>query len=130
MARLDGSSRRLAVLFFGLLAGGCSGFASSNVGDPSSQTRLDFEARLALVHPGMPADSLGLLFGEALQPGQAGILRRTRIVSAAGESGSYSLGWRSDPRHQIGRRTSRETEVERALVIVEGARVIRVEHRD
>lgn len=130
MARLDGSGRQLAVLLFGLLAGGCAGFASSNVGDPSSQTRLDFEARLALVRAGMPADSLGLLFGEALRPGQAGILRRTRVVTAGGESGSYSLGWRSDPLHQIGRRTSRETEVERALVIVEGAQVVRVERRD
>lgn len=130
MARVDGGGGRLIALALGLLAGGCGGFAPSNVGDPSSQIRYDFEARLALVHAGMPADSLTLLFSEALKPGQAGILRRTRVVSAAGESGSYSLGWRSDPRHQIGRRTSRETEVERALVIVEGAQVIHIERRD
>ncbi|MBM4117178.1 hypothetical protein FJ251_05445 [bacterium] len=129
MARFDGSGRVIALTLV-LLAGGCGGIALRNVGDPSTQTRLDFEARLDLVHPGMPVDSLSVLFGEALRPGQAGILRRTRLVTAAGESGSVALGWRSDPRHEIGRRSSRETEVERALVLIEGAQVVRIERRD
>jgi len=118
-------------LGMGLAAGGgCGGFAASNVGDPTLQARLDFQARLDLVHPGMPADSLDLLFAAATQPGEVGVLRRTRIVTAAGESGTVSLGWRSDPRHQIGRKTSREIEVERALVVIEGAQVVSVQQRD
>ncbi len=111
-------------------AGGCGGFAASNVGDPTLQARLDFQARLDLVHPGMPADSLDVLFAAAAEPGEAGILRRTRIVTAEGESGTVSLGWRSDPRHQLGRKTSREVEVERALVVIAGAQVLSIERRD
>jgi hypothetical protein len=120
----------LALLALGLGLTGCGGLAASNVGDPTLQARLDFQARLDLVHPGMPADSLDLLFAAAAQPGETGILRRTRIVTAEGESGTVSLGWRSDPRHQIGGKTSREVEIERALVVIEGARVQRVERRD
>lgn len=113
------------------LGAGCAGgLSATNVGEPSPQARADFESRLALVRPGMPADSLELLFAPATEPGAAGILRRTRITTAAGESGTVSLGWRSDPRHQIGRKTSREVEVERALVVVEGAQVVSIARRD
>ncbi len=127
---IDAGPLALLALGVGLAAGGCTGFAASNVGDPTLQTRLDFQARLDLVHPGMPADSLELLFVPAAQPGEAGILRRTRIVTAEGENATVSLGWRSDPRHQLGRKTSREVEVERALVVIAGARVVSIERRD
>jgi len=76
------------------------------------------------------ADSLELLFAEATRPGQAGILRRARIVTAGSTRSNITLGWRSDPRHQIGYMESDETEIARALVVVEDARVTRIERRD
>ena len=107
---------------------GCTGLAASNVGDPTLSTRLGFESRLEMVHVGMPADSLGLLFAQATSPGEAGILREASIVTAEGTRRNVTLGWRSDPRHQIGYRESTETEIARALVVVEDARVTRIEH--
>jgi hypothetical protein len=110
-----------------LAATGCTGLSASNVGDPTLSTRLEFESRLDLLHVGMPADSLGLLFAQAATPGQAGILREASIVTAEGTRRNVTLGWRSDPRHQTGYRESTETEIARALVVVEDARVKRIE---
>jgi hypothetical protein len=130
-AQVKGSRSAGAIwILVAWLGAGCAGgLSATNVGEPSPQARADFESRLALVRPGMPADSLELLFAPATEPGAAGILRRTRVTTAAGESGTVSLGWRSDPRHQIGRKTSREVEVERALVDNEGGRVLSNQRR-
>ena len=75
----------------------------------------------------MPADSLDLLFPVAGAPGEAGVLREASIVTAEGTRRNVTLGWRSDPRHQIGYRESGETEIARALVTIEDARVTRIE---
>ena len=124
------AGQSIAPLLLALSLAGCSGLAASNVGDPTLQTRLDFQSGLDQLHVGMPADSLDLLFAEAIEPGQAGILRRARFVTAGSTRSNITLGWRSDPRHQIGYKDSAETEIARALVVVEDARVTRIERLD
>ena len=116
-------ARHLVCLLPLLIAMGCSGFSASNVGDPSLQDRLDFRSHLALLHVGMPADSFDLLFDQALKPGETGILRRTRIVTSEGERLNYELGWRSDPRHQVGHKAIEDIDVTRAWVQVEQGRI-------
>lgn len=108
----------------------CGGLAASNVGDPTMQQRLAFNAGLAMLHVGMPMDSLNLIFAQAKQPGEAGILRQVRIVTADTEQLRITLGWRSDPRHQIGLKALEEIEVVKAVVVAEDQRIRRITRSD
>ena len=105
----------------------CSKISSSNVGTPSSVIRFDFQKGLDLVRAGMPADSLELLFRDVESAGQAGILSRARVRTAETERIRYRLGWRSDPKHQLGVKASDELDVALATVLVIDKAVVSVE---
>ena len=113
-----------------ILLAGCTGFSPSTVGEPTWETRAQFQRNLSLLRAGMPADSLALLFAEAKAPGEAGILHQARIVTTELERVTYTLGWKSDPRHQIGVKDMSEIDVAKATVIAENSRVISVELHD
>lgn len=117
----------LPLLLLGL---GCTGLAASNVGDPPLQSRIEFNRNLALLHVDMPLDSLELLFPAATEAGDAGILRRSRVATADLERVRYSLGWRSNPRHQVGYKDMEDIEVLRATVVAQNGRILRVERMD
>ncbi len=123
-------NRHLALLPLLLFAVGCTGLSASNVGDPSLQDRLDFRSRLAMLHVGMPVDSLELLFAPAQKPGETGILHRARIATSDDLRLTFDLGWRSDPRHQPGHKAIEEIDVMRARVIVEGGCIRDIQHMD
>lgn len=112
------------------LALGCGGLAASNVGEPTMQARMDFDFSLAQLHEGMPVDSLEILFEDVKKPGEAGILRRAVIVTEERKRVNFTLGWLSDPRHQIGHKEIEDLEVARAMVIVEDDIIRRIELRD
>lgn len=105
---------------------GCGGLSGTNVGEPTPQARSDFSAKLKTLEVGMPADSLEALFEEAHQPGDTGILHKAKVVTTEFERVTYSLGWKSDPRHQIGVKEMEEIDVEKASVTVVGARVVSI----
>lgn len=113
-----------------VVAAGCTGLSAGNVGDPTLQDRLDFRSSLALLHVGMPVDSLDLLFAPALEPGDTGILRRARVATSEGERLSYELGWLSDPRHQVGHKAIDDIEVVRAWVRVEQGRISSIHEKE
>jgi len=125
-------SRRLAwtIALAGLLAAGlgaCVGkLSSTNVGDPTGMARSQLLARVDRLRPGLPADSLELLFGEARAPGQTGILGRSRLAAGGRERVVYTLGWKSDPRHQIGAKDWDEIDVAIAEAVFEDGRLVRV----
>ena len=110
-----------------LLVAGCAGLAGTNVGEPTPRVRHQFHEKLSLLHVGMPVDSLEMLFEEAKEPGEAGILHRVRVVTADFQRLRYSLGWKSDPRHQIGHKDIEEIDVEIATVLVEGPHLVAIE---
>jgi len=115
-----------AVLLLLLLSAACSGVAGSNVGEPTSRARFEFKRKLEALRVGMPADSLEMIFAEARQAGETGILHKTRLVTSDLERVTYSLGWKSDPRHQIGNKNLEDIDVERASVVAENAAIVAI----
>ncbi len=105
---------------------GCSGISSSNVGTPSGQDIREFDQALAALHIGMPADSVPLLFAQAVNKGDIGILRTTRMVTESFTRITYTLGWKSDPVHQVGHVNLEEIDQEDAQVIAEDGKVIKI----
>ena len=115
-------SRILPLLL--LLTAGCAGISGTNVGTPTPAAQRLFLERLALVHPGMPADSLDLLFAPAEEPGQTGILFRTRIITDEFTRESLQLGWKSEPKHQGQFKSQSEIDQVDAVVEIQGGVVL------
>ncbi|MCP4546442.1 MAG: hypothetical protein GY835_08270 [bacterium] len=116
-----------SILLFALcLLIGCSGISSSNVGTPSGQDIREFDAALASLHIGMPADSIPILFKLAQLKGDVGILHTTRIVTADMTRITYTLGWKFDPSHQTGYKTLEDIDEEDAAVVTENGRVVEI----
>ncbi len=130
MHRVGSPLRHLLILGAIALVAGCTNFSGSNVGEPNAQTRFQFRKNLAMLRTGMPADSLELLFSPVEKPGQAGILGRSRVKTKTAERVSYTLGWRSDPKHQLGVKASDELDVTLATVLAIDKKLVSIEHHN
>ncbi len=119
-----------ALLAIALLAVGCAGLSGTNVGEPTPRTQQQFHDKLSLLHTGMSVDSLELIFQEVREPGEAGILHRSKVITSDFVRVRYSLGWKSDPRHQIGYKEIDEIDVELASVIAEDSRLVLIEKHE
>ncbi|MDP6418569.1 MAG: hypothetical protein QF492_04340 [Candidatus Krumholzibacteria bacterium] len=106
-----------------LLLGACSGIHVSNVGVPSRQTRWEFEEKLLLVHPGMPEDSLSLLFPTAERAGSTGLLHRSSMITDDRVRSTWHLGWKEEPTHTTDPRDIEKIDVIRGIVEVQDGRV-------
>jgi hypothetical protein len=109
------------------LISGCAKLSGSNVGAPSAQVRMEFSRNLALIRPGMPADSLEMIFRTVEKAGQAGILSRVLVRMDDTERVRYKLGWRSDPKHQTGVKSSDDLDVEIATVLAINDELVSIE---
>ena len=75
----------------------------------------------------MPADSLELLFDTVEKAGQAGILNQSLVKTESAERVRYLLGWRSDPKHQIGVKASDELDVTLATILAIDGKLVSIE---
>ena len=116
--------RLLPLLLF--LVAGCSGISGTNVGVPTPTAKRLFLEKLALVHPGMPADSLTLLCAKAEKPGETGILFRSRMITEEFSRETLKLGWKSEPKHQGEFKSLSEIDQVRAVVETQDGLVLRI----
>ena len=117
--------RNLAPILL-LFAVACSGIYASNVGEPTSGEKLHFNRALARLDVGMPEDSLLAMFGEANEPGDAGILYKSRVRFEDFERTTYSLGWKSEPKHQGDYKRPEDIDHVAALVEVREGKIHRI----
>jgi len=104
----------------------CSGIYASNVGEPTSGEKLLFNRALARLEVGMPEDSLLAMFEEADEPGDAGILYKSRVRFENFERTTYTLGWKSEPKHQGDYKRPEDIDQVAALVEVREGKVHRI----
>ncbi len=117
--------RKLAP-FLLLFAVACSGIYASNVGEPTSVEKSHFTRDLARLELGMPEDSLLALFAPAEEPGEVGILHRSRVSFDGFERTTYQLGWKSEPKHQGEYKRAEDIDQIFALVEVRDGKIHRI----